>query len=41
MKAGDRIQVITKDEVLEGRFMPSPDKDILVLKLESGYNPIL
>lgn len=40
-KPGDRIRVTTADEVIEGTFIPRPEiipGDILVLKLENGYN---
>jgi len=36
-KEGDRVQVITKEETLEGVLMPA-EKDFVVIKLESGYN---
>ena len=40
MKPGDTVQVITKDETLEGILIPSPEleKDTVILKLDSGYN---
>lgn len=37
-KAGDLINVFLEDEVLKGVYVPSSDKDILTLKLDSGYN---
>jgi len=40
VKIGDKIRVITKDENLEGIFMPSDDKKV-VLKLNSGYNIVV
>ncbi|MBN2454064.1 Glu-tRNA(Gln) amidotransferase subunit GatD [Candidatus Woesearchaeota archaeon] len=40
MKAGDRIKVVTKEETVEGILVPSPEleKDVLIIKLDSGYN---
>ena len=35
---GDKIKIITSSEELEGIYVPSLSKDILVLKLKSGYN---
>ena len=38
---GDNVKIITKDEEFEGILMPRPeilDKDITVVKLDSGYN---
>jgi len=38
---GDNVRVITKDEQFEGILMPRPeilDKNITVVKLDSGYN---
>ncbi len=40
-KPGDRIRVITKDNLYEGSLVPSIElsgKDTLILKLENGYN---
>lgn len=40
-KAGDRVKVETKDEVIEGILIPRPDilpQDVVVVKLDSGYN---
>ncbi len=39
MKEGDYIEIKKKDkEILYGRLMPSSDKNIISLKLDSGYN---
>lgn len=37
-KPGDRVEVITKDEVVEGIFLPSFKEGILFVKLDTGYN---
>jgi glutamyl-tRNA(Gln) amidotransferase subunit D len=40
-KPGDFVEIKTKDEIFEGILMPRPDlldKEITVLKLDSGYN---
>ena len=40
-KPGDKVKIITEKEEFEGILMPRPeilDKDITVLKLDSGYN---
>ena len=41
MEPGDIVEITTKDQVLEGLVIPRPnilDKDVLVLKLNNGYN---
>jgi glutamyl-tRNA(Gln) amidotransferase subunit D len=40
MKPGDRVSVKTKEEVIDGVLVPSPelDKDTVIIKLDSGYN---
>ncbi len=36
---GDKIKIILKsEEELEGLFVPSADKEFIIIKLESGYN---
>lgn len=35
---GDKIKVISDSEELEGIYLPSLNKEILVLKLKNGYN---
>ena len=35
---GDQVQVKTKDDVVEGILLPSPDTGVVVVKLKSGYN---
>ena len=35
---GDKVKLITSSEELEGVFLPSLSKDIIVLKLKNGYN---
>src|SRR3989344_5463245 len=37
-QAGDRVKIITKRGAQEGILMPSSDKNILLLKLDNGYN---
>ncbi len=37
MKPGDKVK-ITADEDYEGYLVPSPDDNIVIIKLESGYN---
>ena len=40
-KAGDVVEVITKEETISGILMPRPellDENFIVLKLDSGYN---
>ena len=37
-KAGDRVQISTKEETIEGTLMPDESKDFVVVKLPSGYN---
>lgn len=36
-KEGDRVQVVTENEKIEGVLMPD-EKDFVVLKLDTGYN---
>ncbi len=35
---GDKVQVTAKKEMVKGILMPSPDEEIILLKLETGYN---
>lgn len=35
---GDKIEVITKDKTYDGVFIQSQNKDIITIKLNSGYN---
>ena len=37
-EAGDYVEISTKDEKFKGCLIPSTNKDIYVLKLDSGYN---
>lgn len=37
-KPGDRIKVITKDEIKEGILMPNQETSAVVIKLDNGYN---
>jgi len=37
-KPGDRVKVITKDEIKEGILMPNEETDSVVIKLDNGYN---
>ena len=38
LQPGDRVAVRTEKETIEGILIPSPAKEIVVLKLDSGYN---
>src|SRR3989338_3075928 len=38
MNLGDLVELKTKEKVYRGRFVPSLDKNVFVLKLENGYN---
>ena len=38
LKFGDQIQVKTKEKEIIGLFIPSPNKDLITIKLENGYN---
>ena len=35
---GDRVKIHTADEMFEGILVPSFEKDVLILKLDNGYN---
>src|SRR3989338_3440442 len=35
---GDKVRVITAEKSQEGILIPSPKKDAVVLKLDTGYN---
>jgi len=37
-KSGDRVKVITSDEIREGILMPNEETDSIVIKLDNGYN---
>ena len=37
-KPGDKVKVVTKDEVVEGVLMPNEETDSIVIKLDNGYN---
>ena len=37
-KPGDRVKVITSDEIREGILMPNEETDSAVIKLDNGYN---
>jgi len=37
-KPGDRVKVITTDEIREGILMPNEETDSVVIKLDNGYN---
>ncbi|MCH8003819.1 MAG: Glu-tRNA(Gln) amidotransferase subunit GatD [Nanoarchaeota archaeon] len=37
-KPGDRVKVITTDEIKEGILMPNEETDSVVIKLDNGYN---
>ncbi|MCK4589849.1 MAG: Glu-tRNA(Gln) amidotransferase subunit GatD [Nanoarchaeota archaeon] len=38
IKEGDRVKVRTEKETIEGVLMPSSETDIVVVKLDNGYN---
>jgi len=38
VEAGNRVQIITKSEELEGILLESMNSEIVLLKLKSGYN---
>lgn len=35
---GDKVRILTKKENVEGVLMPSSSKDVIMLKLDNGYN---
>ncbi len=37
-KPGDRVRVITSDEIREGILMPNEETDSVIIKLDNGYN---
>ncbi|MFO8016754.1 MAG: Glu-tRNA(Gln) amidotransferase subunit GatD [Candidatus Woesearchaeota archaeon] len=37
-EAGDKVRITTKDEKIEGTMMPSENADVIMVKLDSGYN---
>lgn len=37
-EAGDRVKVITKEDIKEGILMPNEETDSVVIKLDNGYN---
>ena len=37
-KPGDRVKLITKDEIKEGILMPNEETSSIVIKLDNGYN---
>ena len=37
-KSGDRVKVITVDDIKEGILMPNEETDSVVIKLDNGYN---
>src|SRR3989344_7276891 len=37
-EAGDYVEISTKDEEFKGCLIPSTNKDVYILKLDSGYN---
>ncbi|MFH1324253.1 MAG: Glu-tRNA(Gln) amidotransferase subunit GatD [Nanoarchaeota archaeon] len=36
--SGDKVKVVTKDEIVEGVLMPNEETDSVVVKLDNGYN---
>ena len=38
VNAGDRVKIITKKSTEEGILMPSFDDNVIIIKLDSGYN---
>ena len=37
-KPGDKVRISTVKEVIEGIMLESPDADLFLVKLKSGYN---
>ncbi len=37
-KPGDRVKVITSDEIREGILMPNEETDSIIIKIDNGYN---
>ncbi len=37
-EAGDKVKIVTSKEEVEGFLIPSPKKDVVVVKLDNGYN---
>src|SRR3989338_8989933 len=37
-KPGDRVKVVTGDEIREGILMPNEETDSVVIKIDNGYN---
>ncbi len=37
-KAGDKVKVITKEDIFEGILMPNEETSAIVVKLDNGYN---
>ena len=37
-KPGDRVKVVTADEIKEGILMPNEETGSIVIKLDNGYN---
>ncbi|MBI2134752.1 Glu-tRNA(Gln) amidotransferase subunit GatD [Candidatus Woesearchaeota archaeon] len=37
-KPGDRVKIITKDEIREGILMPNQETGSVIIKLDNGYN---
>ena len=35
---GDKVKLVTKQEIVEGILLPSPDKKVIMIKLDNGYN---
>ncbi|MDO8655600.1 MAG: asparaginase domain-containing protein, partial [Nanoarchaeota archaeon] len=35
---GDKVKLVTKQETIEGILLPSPDKKVVMIKLDNGYN---
>ena len=35
---GDKVKLVTKQETVEGILLPSPDKKVVMIKLDNGYN---
>ena len=38
VKVGDKIKVLTESGEEQGIMMPSPDLDVVIIKLSNGYN---
>src|SRR3989338_4398406 len=38
VETGDKVKLVTKQEIVEVILLPSPDKKVIMIKLDNGYN---